>query len=51
MYSLLQKAPITASLENVPDSQYSAYGQKYYLQIKRFNCLYSKKYALLNLIL
>ena len=30
----IQKAPITASLENVPDSQYSAYGRKYYHHFK-----------------
>ena len=29
-HSYLQKAPITASSENVPDSQSSAYRRKYY---------------------
>ena len=40
----LQKAPITASSENVPDSQCSAHGGKYdyFCQIKRFKCSYSK---------
>ena len=31
----LHKAPITASLENVPDSQSSAYRRKYYHLIKQ----------------
>ena len=49
----LQKSPITASSENVPDSQSSAYRRKYYnssFQTKSFMCLYLKKYILLNLI-
>ena len=31
----LQKALMTASLENVPDSQYSAYGWKYHIFIRK----------------
>ena len=48
-----QKAPITPSLEHVPDTQSSIHRQKYYhlFQTKRFKCPYKKKYTLLNIIL
>ena len=43
----LQKAPITTSSENVPDSRCSAHGRKYYYfrQITCFTCSYSKIYT------
>ena len=40
--AILQKAPFTASSENVPNSGCSAHGRNYYYfcQIKRLKCSY-----------
>ena len=48
----LQKSPITASSENVPDSQYSAYRRKYYNIFKQ-NVLsaHNRKIQITELIL
>ena len=47
LFVYLQKAPITASSDNVPYAPSSVHGQKYYnfCQIKNFKCSYSKVYT------